>query len=214
MSVACETFLCSPRCQERQAFFESCDGLLVRACASVARHSVLCNIFLEDMDDTARDADSHLGSTDAQGGRTNLHVVDGASSAVRLPIVAPILKNLFGFCQHLVLNTAPNGLEKKLAASSTEMDAPAYKALFSPRCVHFVEALSHRDLCSTLLAADYLDIRVLVKLCASQLVCSMQGHTPDALRARFGIRDAFSTEDDARARREFSWCCAPTGSFL
>nr|XP_044991320.1 S-phase kinase-associated protein 1-like [Jaculus jaculus] len=57
-----------------------------------------------------------------------------------------------------------------------------------------------------ILAANYLDIRVLLYIPCKTVASMIKGKTPEEIRKTFNIKNDFTEEEEAQVRKENQWC--------
>ena len=57
-----------------------------------------------------------------------------------------------------------------------------------------------------ILAADFMRIAALLKMCCQVVASMLPGKTPDQLRKLFNIKNDFTAEEEEQMRRENPWC--------
>lgn len=59
---------------------------------------------------------------------------------------------------------------------------------------------------STILAANYLDIKPLLDLTCKAVADEIKGKSPEEIRVRFNIKNDFTPEEEEEVKRENAWC--------
>lgn len=57
-----------------------------------------------------------------------------------------------------------------------------------------------------IMAANYLDIKKLLDLCCKNIANMIKGKTAQEIRKTFNIKNDFTDEEEAQAKRENEWC--------
>lgn len=66
--------------------------------------------------------------------------------------------------------------------------------------------LTQSDLFDLILAANFLDIKLLLDLSCKTVANLIKGKTPEEIRKTFNIKNDFSPEEEVKIRRENEWC--------
>lgn len=66
--------------------------------------------------------------------------------------------------------------------------------------------IQQAELFELILAANYLDIKGLLDLTCKTVANMIKGKTPEEIRAKFGIKEAFTADEERQVREENAWC--------
>lgn len=121
----------------------------------------------------------------------------GTEEEIPLPNVkAPILEKVIEYCRHYK-DQMPPEIEKPLKSATLSEIVPAFDAAF-------VE-LEQEMLFELILAANYLDIKLLLDLTCAKVASLMKGKNPEEIRRTFNIENDFTPEEEQQVREENRW---------
>uniref|UniRef100_N1QU10 SKP1-like protein n=1 Tax=Aegilops tauschii TaxID=37682 RepID=N1QU10_AEGTA len=98
----------------------------------------------------------------------------------------------------------PNVDSKILSSSSTSTAAPSPVEDLKSFDAEFVK-VDQATLYDLILAANYLNIKVLLDLTCQTVADMIKGKTPEEIRKTFNIKNDFTPEEEAEIRRENQW---------
>jgi S-phase kinase-associated protein 1 len=70
----------------------------------------------------------------------------------------------------------------------------------------YLKVMDDATLFSTILAANYLDIKPLLDLTCKAVADEIKGKSPEEIRVRFNIKNDFTPEEEEEVKRENAWC--------
>lgn len=65
--------------------------------------------------------------------------------------------------------------------------------------------LSYKELNEILQAANFMQVRDLLTLCALRIALWFKGKTPEEIKAKFGITRDFTPEEEEEVRERYKW---------
>lgn len=66
--------------------------------------------------------------------------------------------------------------------------------------------MQQSTLFSLILAANFLNFKILLDLCCKQIADLIKGKTPEQIRQTFNIKNDFTPEEEENIRKENQWC--------
>jgi S-phase kinase-associated protein 1 len=114
-----------------------------------------------------------------------------------------VLTKIIEYCEYHV-----NGNGKKLSEKDP-IESPLRSANIS-ECVpkwysEFITGFNTEELMEVLLAANYMDISTLIELCSATVGTMLKGKSPEDIRAKFGIVNDLTPEEEETAREEYKY---------
>nr|AHW98770.1 S-phase kinase-associated protein 1 [Globodera rostochiensis] len=107
-----------------------------------------------------------------------------------------ILRKVIAWCQHHK-DDAPVGDDAESKERRTD-DIPSWD-------VEFLK-VDQGTLFELILAANYLDVRVLLDVACKTVANMIKGKSPEEIRRTFNIKNDFTPEEEEQIRRENAWC--------
>ncbi|KAF7087980.1 hypothetical protein CFC21_091136 [Triticum aestivum] len=139
----------------------------------------------------------------AMESQTIRHMIedDCADNGIPLPNVdSKILSKVIEYCKkHVQADSKPAD-----ASSSTSTAAPSPVEDLKSFDAEFVK-VDQATLYDPILAANYLNIKVLLDLTCQTVADMIKGKTPEEIRKTFNIKNDFTPEEEAEIRRENQW---------
>ncbi|KAK3129580.1 hypothetical protein QOZ80_6BG0481940 [Eleusine coracana subsp. coracana] len=139
----------------------------------------------------------------AMESQTIKHMIedDCAADAIPLPNVSSkILAKVIEFCRKHVQARATEAEDGEASSEPKKASADELKT-YDAEFVKVDQAI----LFDLILAANYLDIKLLLDLTCQTVADMIKGKTPEEIRSTFNIRNDFTPEEEAEVRRENQW---------
>lgn len=140
---------------------------------------------------------------------------DAADGNIPLPnVVSSVMKHCLEFAQFQFENgmLVKTGQKNKAegAANDTEKDVTNLlddekKSKLKDFCDTFFGKMEQPMLFEVILAANYLDMNLLLDSCCSRVAAMIRGQTPDQIRKTFNIQNDFTPEEEEQVRKENEW---------
>ncbi|KAJ3023668.1 hypothetical protein HKX48_001892 [Thoreauomyces humboldtii] len=130
-----------------------------------------------------------------------LEDVGDASDPIPLPNVSgSTLRCVIEFCEHHKDDPVPTAEEERETFESARKkpdDIDDWDAEFIK--------VGNEELFEVILAANYLDIKLLLDLGCKTVAGLIKGKTPEQIREMFNIENDFTPEEEEQIRRENEW---------
>ncbi|KAK3132801.1 hypothetical protein QOZ80_6AG0527950 [Eleusine coracana subsp. coracana] len=139
----------------------------------------------------------------AMESQTIKHMIedDCAAEAIPLPNVSSkILAKVIEFCRKHVQARDAEAEDGEASSEPKKASADELKTYDAD----FVK-VDQAVLFDLILAANYLDIKVLLDLTCQTVADMIKGKTPEEIRSTFNIKNDFTPEEEAEVRRENQW---------
>ncbi|OXV08368.1 hypothetical protein Egran_03869 [Elaphomyces granulatus] len=126
-------------------------------------------------------------------------------------VSARVLKKVIEWCTHHRNDPRPSADDKVEGRDETTgPNTDRKKIEISEWDQEFLKVDEQEMLFEILLAANYLDIKALLDLCCMAVANIVKACvTPEKIRAKFGIENDFTPEEEEQIRRENEWAEQP-----
>jgi S-phase kinase-associated protein 1 len=129
--------------------------------------------------------------------KTMANMLDDIPDEIATPIPLPnvmgnVMQKVIEFCVHHMNDTEPVEEDPK----RTDIE---------PWDQEFCK-MDQALLFTTILAANYLDIKPLLDATCKTVAQSLKGLTPENIRTKFNIKNDFTPEEESQVKKENEWC--------
>uniref|UniRef100_A0A915CAT0 Skp1-related protein n=1 Tax=Parascaris univalens TaxID=6257 RepID=A0A915CAT0_PARUN len=155
------------------------DGEIVKVDRDVIRHSALIDELLKDL----------LNSGDAS--TTSMEPIPLAE------VDAKTLKKVLEWCEH--------HKEDNLLSQNVNTNDEIFVEEIPEWDEQYLQ-MEDRMLFDVVLAANFLNVKMLMEMACKMIAEKMKGRTPEELRAMFSVENDLTEEDVERISQENSWC--------
>jgi hypothetical protein len=129
------------------------------------------------------------------------NIVEDSGLQEEIPLVSvskAILDKIIEYCQHHSY-TLPLPIKKPIPTDQIK------DAVTDVWDADFINSFDEDSLIDLTLASNYMDIKCVLDLCCGKIASMFKGKTIDELRAKYGITEEFTPEEEERLKKEYPW---------